>query len=358
MSYSSRFLASCLALTLCGSLFADTIENERDDQDRDIQALKEWVNTKRQVSLKEIGGDLSISGQVRTEFQNAWETINGESQRGHNSSKLLPTRGYDIEFNLMLDYRTDRTWASVLVEFDNDAGVFSGTKDKVALERAYWGVRFYECDDFSFDIEVGRRYIGNIFDSKIEFSSFFDGILLRYDHAIEKLGDFYIHPGVFLINDKKDQYGYVGEVGLLNIKGTGVYTKYSIIDWDTHHYHKKIINERFRFLISQLVLGYRFKIGCIEKMAVLYSAGLYNHNAKKIGLTDHQLANWGAYVGFSVGQLRKQWDWAFDINYQAVAAQAIPDFDVSGIGMGNAPRAGFYTKGIKPLDCGRTDPNG
>ena len=53
-----------------------------------------------------------------------------------------------------------------------------------------------------------------------------------------------------------------------------------------------------------------------------------------------------------MGQLRKQWDWAFDINYQVVAAQAFTDFDGSGIGLGNISKAGFYTTSIRGVDGG------
>ena len=49
-------------------------------------------------------------------------------------------------------------------------------------------------------------------------------------------------------------------------------------------------------------------------------------------------------AGFSVGELRKQWDWSLDVNYQWVQLQAIPDFDGSGIGRGNALKYGLYSK--------------
>ena len=81
-------------------------------------------------------------------------------------------------------------------------------------------------------------------------------------------------------------------------------------------------------------------------MIRFYSAGLYNHAAKRIAITNNTLSNYGAYFGLSIGQARKQGDWAVDMNYQIVGAQAIPDFDVSGIGKGNANSAGFYTVGI------------
>jgi hypothetical protein len=345
-------LAFCLALAAAASLGADTVLNDRNDEDRDIQALREWINTKRQVSLKELGGDLAISGEVRTEFQSTWETRNGESQRGARAFLLAPRSNYDIEATLMFDYRTDSTWAAVKLEFDNTAGIFNGTFNNLRLERAYWGVRLADTDDYSVDIEIGRRNMTAIFDSKIEFGSFFDGALVRYDRSFEKVGDFYIHPGALLVFNRRNQFAYVVEVGLLNIASTGLYAKYSIIDWHTRHYHKESINNRFRFLVSQGILGYRFKMQCLEKMGVFYMAGLVNHLAKRLKLTDKRRANWGAYIGLSLGQLRKQWDWAFDINYQAVSAQAIPDFDVSGIGIGNANRSGFYTQKITPIDGG------
>ncbi len=352
MKAINRILVSTSLLALSSAMYGDTIEAGRDIEDNDIRAMREWIETKRQISLKEIGGDLSLSGEIRTEFQNAWETRNGETQRGSNPVFELPSRGFDVEFNFMLDYRTDRTWASVKLEYDDDAGVFSGTLNKIALERAYWGARAFDCDDWTFDVEVGRRAMLTVFDSKVQFGSYFDGIFLRYDHAFEKVGDFYIHAGPFIINDRVDQFGYMGELGLLNIAGTGFYSKFSLIDWDTKEYSDDFVNNRFRFLISQMTAGYRFRMENIKKIGLFYSAFLWNFAAKKLEISDHKRANWAGYVGFSIGQLLKQWDWAFDINYQVVAAQSIPDFDVSGIGTGNADRSGFYTRQIRTLAGG------
>jgi len=347
-----RSLALFSVLGLTPILHAATIEIDRDIEDNDIRALKEWIDTKRQVSLKEIGGDLSLSGEVRTEFQNTWENRNNKRQRGPRPSDIAPQRGFDIEFNFMLDFRTERTWAAVKVEFDNDAGVFSGTLNKVALERCYWGARVLSCDTSTFDIEIGRRQIGAVFDSKVQFGSFFDGILFRYDRNYEVAGDFYVRIGPFIINDRRDHFGYVGEVGLLNIHGTGFYTKLSLIDWDTKHYEPRFVDHRFEFIVMQLTPGYRFKLRCWNKVGIVYSAFLWNFEAKELEVSNFKRANYAFYAGVSIGQLLKQWDWAFDINYQVVAAQAIPDFDVSGIGLGNANRSGFYTATMLPIDGG------
>lgn len=337
---------------LGSSAFGSTVETGRDLEEHDIRALKEWIETKRQVSLKEIGGDLSISGEVRTEFQSSWETRNGKSLRGSDPLAKLPANAFDVEFNLMLDYRTDRTWAAVKLEFDDDMGVFSGTLDSIALERAYFGVRIIDKDTVTFDFELGRRSMSTIFDSRVEFASFFDGLLLRYDEAFENVGDFYFRLGAFVINDRRNHFGYVGELGLLNIAGTGWYTKFSLVDWYTKHYPEDFITDRFRFVISQNILGYRFKMERKNKIGIVYSGFLWNWVARPRAVSDHKKAPWAFYLGVSLGQLLKQWDWAFDINYQIVSAQAIPDFDVSGIGLGNANRSGFYTQTIRTLDGG------
>ena len=41
-----------------------------------------------------------------------------------------------------------------------------------------------------------------------------------------------------------------------------------------------------------------------------------------------------------MGELKKKNDWSLDINYQVVQAQAVPDYDSVGIGLGNHGRFG------------------
>jgi len=334
-----RLLACSTAFLYCSPLFSA----DEEVQETDLRALREWINTKRQVTVKELGGALSISGEVRTEFQTTHETKNGTKQRGPQSPCGIPNQGFDVEVNLMLDYRMERSWAAIKLEFDNDAGALSGTTGKIKLEKAYFGVRVVNKDTVSFDMEFGRRRLATIFDSLVEFDSNFDGILFRYDQSFEGVGDFYVHTGPFVIDERKDQYGYVGEIGLLDIANTGLYTKYSLIDWNTKHFADKIQRRRFDFIVSQLLLGYKFIPKNWLKAVTVFVAGLYNHAAHRLSITDHKKANAAGYIGFYIGELKKRNDWAMQGSYQVVQAQAIPDFDVAGIGLGNACRNGFYT---------------
>jgi hypothetical protein len=350
-----RFFYLCATCFLSSSLslFASTIEDSEDIEQKDINAIREWINTKRLVTVRELGGALSISGEVRTEFQSTAEVLNGVRQRGRGGAvrfkdgNPFPTNSFDIEVNLMVDYRTDHSWGSIKLEFDNDAGIDSGTFDKLKLERAYWGVRFIDADTFSIDAELGRRRMSTIVDSKVQFNSFFDGIWFRYDQRYEPIGDLFLHAGVFVINENKNQFGYLGEFGILNVGGTGFYTKYSLVYWDTKDFRNEIQNRRFDFVVSQVIFGYKFLPSRLKKIVQIYLAGLWNSSARRLEITNHQRANWGTYFGFAIGELKKKGDWAFDINYQVIAAQCIPDFDVQGIGLGNAANRGFYTANIR-----------
>ena len=347
-----RFFYLFTTCFLSSSLYASTIDDSDDVEQKDVNAVREWINTKRQVTVRELGGALSVSGEVRTEFQSTAEVLDGIKQRGSGGAVIVdghhfPTNAFDIEVNLMLDYRTDYSWGSIKLEFDNDAGIDSGTLNKLKLERAYWGVRVLDGDTYDFDTELGRRRMSSMADSKIEFNNFFDGIWFKYDQSYDPVGDLYLHAGVFVINENKNQFGYLGEIGILNIGSTGLYTKYSLTDWNTKDLHDSLQNRRFDFVVSQLLFGYKFLPARLQKIVQIYLAGLWNSSARKLKIAHHKRANWGGYIGFSIGELKKKGDWAFDINYQVVAAQCVPDFDVQGIGLGNAANTGFYTKNVR-----------
>lgn len=290
------------------------------------------------------GGHIRVGGDVRFQFQATSETANGINQIGlQGQYPDIPARNFDVEFNLLLDYKAKNSWASVKIEFDNDAGASSGTVDSLALQRALLGVRLADEDWYNLDLEVGRLQMDYLFDSKIEFGSFFDGILFKYMASSARWGDPYFYGGPFVVNDVADHIGIVLEAGILSLFNTGLYAKYSFINWGMKGYSTKAQQLTYAFADSQLILGYEFIPKKIKKVTNIYLAGLINSRAKSVPQTNYRLANKAFYAGVSMGILQNPGDFAFDINYQYVEPQAIPDFDANGIGRNNTANSGLYT---------------
>jgi hypothetical protein len=358
----SRCLFYSTILYMNVPVLAQTADNS--PKRSDMEALQRWLNDKRMITVNELGGDLSLSGEARVEFQDINQTNNNIQQRGSGGATGKPRYAWDVEVNLMLDYRTDYTWASVKLEFDNDMGTTSGTGDRIRLEKAYLGGRLIAGDTFTWDAEIGRRLLYNVYDSKLEFSSRFDGVMLRFSKAYESIGNFYCNPSVFLINDKINHYGYVAELGCLQIAHCGLGMKYSVIDW-YKKFSNPIKDDYYHYAVQQFLMLYQFNPGWTGKRLVkFYGAALNNMIARNLVLpTLPQAAtselntppitvpkkgfgrqNWGWYAGIAVGQLKKQGDFAIEVDCQWVQAQAVPEFDANGIGRGNAAENGLYSR--------------
>lgn len=330
---------------------ADAGDVDYDDKkvEQDMEALRRWLNDKRLITVKELGGDLSLSGEVRTEFQNTHERQGGVKERGIR--KLKPAQTWDVEVNLMLDYRTDYTWATIKLEFDNDMGIRSGTVNKIRLEKAYLGGRLVAGDTFILDGEIGRRSL-NIFDSKLEFIALFDGTVFRFNKGFQSIGDFYFNLGGFLVDDVVNHYGGVAETGLLRIGNVGLNAKYSVINW-YKHLRDNINSKRFNFLIQQALLSYQFNPEWFGRRLIkFYGAALNNTIANDLLLpasaTDPTILNfgkqnWAWYIGVALSQAKKKGDFAIEIDYQWAQAQAVPDYDFAGIGRGNVAGVGLYS---------------
>ena len=248
---------------------------------------------------------------------------------------------------MQLDYRTERTWAQARLRFDNDAGTESGTTNRIKLDRAFYGGKIINASDYTVILQAGRWDLSLYFDSQIQFLSLMDGILFMYDHALDWFGDFYLHGGPFVVNENIDHFAYIGEIGILRIGRTGLYSKISFIDWDTkstssNDPKSELRNRRYRFRNWQFILGYKWTPSLLGKPVDYFVAYLVNTAAKRLPVTANKKANMAWYTGFRLGTVKKQWDWSFQFVYEWLQAQSVPGFDVLGVGHGNAARVGLY----------------
>jgi hypothetical protein len=396
-----------LSLTLCFMTqvvcFAADDDNEgygsiEQEQRRDFEALMNYVKTKRAISVAEKGGNLMISGNVRSEYYNIHTKTAGKHQRGVSTRKLYPnnllppyspsksrkgtpqthyaevdlqtkrkapypTNEFDIEANLICDYVAERGWGTIQLQFSNTAGIKeidrkpeisssrrmlygSGEVDNIALRKAYMGYNIWEQGTSRFDFEIGRRRLYDAFDSRIQFGSYYDGALLRMTSSVEGIADIVMKLSAFVIDDTVNHAGYVGEVGFLDILDTGLDLKYSLIDWNKTWKNRWGYEDPtgVRFCNSQFTMAYNLPPDLWFLKTQFYGAYLINTKAKGIPWTHGIKDNRGYYLGVRTGEVVRKGDYAFDLSYQAVGAQAVPERDISGYGRDNPRGVSFYNR--------------
>lgn len=340
---------------------------------RDYEAVQGYVNSKRSIPLQEKGCNLSISGDVR--FIYAWidEAINDRHLRGKGhfakqneftgrveftetgpppaSGIPFTHNNFDVELNLYFDYICDGAWGVAWLQFDNDGGIFhigksedsdqrlhgSGHCEDLCLKKAYMGYNLCADGCQRIDIELGRRPLYTIFDSRMQFQSNFDGLLLRYGHSLDHWGDFYWNCGAFVVDERADHYAYVTEVGVLNACCCDLDCKYSFIDWKSfmsgNTNRSGMENpEGVFFRVSQFSAAYRFVGDYLCLPIKIYGAFIWNHAAKEVFQTADTRRQYAWYVGCVIGEVCVEGDWALDCSYQHVQSQAISGADFGGSG--------------------------
>jgi hypothetical protein len=319
-----------------------------DDEDFvDPRVLRDFVESKGLIACRQKEGLLTIAGDVRARWLAAGEVLDGVKQRGTGTETAI--NRFKNEINLYLDYVAPRSWITTKLKFVTFSGVDGGSATRVDMERAFIGYDIYNYKDVDFYIEIGRSNLDYMFESKVEFSSIFDGIHLFYTQPWPCLGQFTIHGGPFIVDSFTNHYAWVLETYITDICKSGFSFKYSIVDWFRHaptlNYGNLpgagnilvVNNPRYRFVVSQWLLGYEKEIDFLKcKTLFLYGAYLHNWAARPRPQTLNKKLNNAWYIGFTLGKLCKACDWSIDINYQYVQAQAVPEFDLNGIGHGNA----------------------
>jgi hypothetical protein len=316
-------------------------------------------------------GDENLSKVKSSHLYEHYRNLRGGE---HVDSNGIPisVNDFDVEFNLKIKYTFKDAWAKAHLQFDNPAGIRgrnacfgafpvfnkegsdvvetiprdsrwalkgSGEGMFLTLKRAYLGYNIFADGKHRLDIEIGRQKLDDIFDSEIEFSARFDGVLLRFASAVEEIFDWYLTTGAFVIDERANHFGYVGEIGFLDIYETGIDIRYSFIDWKKRGMNRCFIENPLgtQFQNSQVTFTYTFsKEICGKEIPIeFYSGFLINHAARKTTFTRHRKKNLGWYAGVYIGNVDKKGDWALDIEYIGVQAQAVPEYDVGSVGRGN-----------------------
>jgi hypothetical protein len=396
MEIQMRFVKNLLLLALAVGLFStgsamaaqDGSRFDEELNERDFDALRDYLKRKRTVDIDDNEvSNLTISGDVRTEYRHLNESCRGDRLRGHDRvdvrGRPISRNDFDIEFNLRFDYICERSWAVAHVRYDNSAGVDdnghpcifpevdtkskesclnrarrclgdpegfhgSGNCGDLCLKKAYMGYTLCKTDDSRWDVELGRRgQLYNVFDSNVQFLSRLDGIYTRYSSTIKTDTNWYIQFAGFVVDERVNHFAWATEIGFLNIVDSGFDLKYSLIDWEKHGRNRCFAEDPkgFRFLNSQWTAVYHVNKDVLGRPAKLYAAFLCNHDARNLIINHHNHGkqNLAWYAGILVGEVKKEGDWAIELQYQVVQAQAVPDGDMGGIGRGNVLDESFTT---------------
>lgn len=360
--------------------------------------LRSFINSKRKMPVNEKGKLLKISGDVHSEWEYTTEKLNGKVLRIFDyqaaeaegddglvfvpgTSKVLGRYNSLVRFDLYVDWDYKKTWARSDIRVQSSVGVNdngespridpqgyhgSGDDGKLKLREAYVGYEIFKCGDDRFTVELGRRgNIYKVFNSELQFGSRLDGIIAKFTTTRGGLGNAYFQAAAFVIDQSVNHFGWVAEIGIDNIRDTGLDAKYSFIDWRKGGPNRYFVRTPLgmRFQVSQWSLNYTFAPKILGgKPVEIVGAFLMNHIPAKYTYVDGNdnplvslpyLAvkkrigkqNRGGYIGVQYRSIANEGDWLFKTVAAFCEAQCIPDEDVRNIGNGNGLDESFTAWG-------------
>ncbi|MFZ4100128.1 MAG: hypothetical protein ACOYKZ_07390 [Chlamydiia bacterium] len=340
--------------------------------------LQEWMADNFGVKLKNKGGQLQLAGLVTFEGAGVSETINGEQMYGPCGRCEKPSFPFRGGFSLSGNYKAKHSWAVWYLNYSNVLGIEPGESDGLSLDRAYLGYAFIDDGERRLELNVGRRFIGDIMSSSVQFASQLDGFDMRYADVLPKAGDGYVEALLFIVNLETNHWAWAAEAGLLDIGESGFYCQLSWIDWRNIFGATSFIDSedevvisfgdpRFQYANLQPQIGYNWEWSFwgLDQPFNLYAGASYNFAARSLTITncgdkpepgdfcgcpakciEVGREPWAAFVGLTVGDLGEPGNWLADIHYELVQAQAVPQFDVEGVGRGNCAHYDFYESGL------------
>ena len=258
--------------------------------------------------------NLFLKGDVRTKWKSEWGGTDNHS--------------FKAEANIGCDYNLSEAWVSVKMK----ASTSNGKESNIFLDKAFLGYQFYEGDRGDLSIEVGRNKMDAMYDSKLQYDSYFNGLHIVYHYSQPGMFDFTLHGGPHVVNSDRNHYGWVAEGVWAHLADSPFTLKYSFTDWNAPKMNKSSSmrwDENYFFTISQMTVAYEIH------NTTLYGAYLLNHQE------DHY--NDGFYLGFTTGKIRQKGDFEVDVNFQSCKSKVISPVDFKGI------RKGVQVKAVYAL---------
>lgn len=246
---------------------------------------------------------LECTGDIRAKWGTIWDS--------------QPTHKFKSEVNVALDYKKESAWLRAKAK----ASCVDFKDSSFLLQKALVGYHLFSNDEMIIDLEGGRNLQCDMFESKLQHDTHFNGLHLVYHFKVPGAINFTFNGGPHVIDSSRNRIGAVGCAHWRQIGNSPIDFKYTISHWGNH------ADQGQRYSISQFLVKYR--IG--DSWA--YAAYINNHRASS-------LAN-GVYFGYTLGSLKKAYDYSLDANVQYAKANAVPGWDFCGLMKGVQVKGAF-----------------
>lgn len=300
-----------------------------------VRQLQEWL--KQNVRPRFITpANFNMSFQVNSGWKYAHDMLGGVPQVGFGTGKASNSYNADLTIDYIYAYGRGRLVARTA--FRNAGGLFGGgTTNKLEVGRAYIAYNLTTHGPFICELNVGRRTFIKVYNSQMQFKGWIDGANVISSYIWEKVVDARFLGGIYISNQ---QGFWVTRGGLFNIAAIGLYFDYVFVHWGKTR-PLVVTNENklnnLAYNVSQFLLGWDYKPQWINKDLKLFVALISNHGATRNEISDYSKESLAGYVGAQYGNAKKQNDFSIQVMLQFCQLQAIPPWDMTGIGSGRAP---------------------
>ncbi len=324
-----KFLFLLVAFT--APLFSQLSPSYRMTKSYSARELQEWLKQNiRPRFVRE--AEFGLSGQMSSSWKSVHSQLGSQNQVGSAAGKA--SNQFKVGVTLDWNYSLGRGWIVTRTQFKNTAGLINGTANDFSLARAYFGYHFTTHGPFVCDLTVGRRTLTRIYNSQIQFSSKGDGATLITSYMLDNIADVRFTSGVYI--DMAKTF-WILRHGLYNIADLGFYADYTFVYWGNIRPKNNANSLDIKYNLSQFLLGWEYKPEWLKRDLKVFAAMVANHGATRNPLSNYRKENLAGYVGAQFGSAKKKKDFSLQGQLQFCRLQALPEWDVSGVGSPATP---------------------
>lgn len=327
---------SFLLLFFSVPLFAQLSPSLRQTTKYSVRELEDWLRSQSRPNYV-IPARYTIGGQISAKWKNIHETRGSQDQLGPGTGQS--NNQYSIDTEIQFAYFFRQAFGDTRLSFRNSGGTFSGSSNAIELNRAYIGYHFITQGPHTLDVNVGRRDTRKLYNSMLMFKTRADGITGFVNYIWKNIVEYQATMGLYTSNPGSF---WVARGRLFNIANLGFYFDYDYVWWAKNKPNRNTSNIQTKYGVSQFLVGWERKLSWLPSNLQFFAALLYNNRATRHPILKNQVLNVGGYAGAQYGTIKKKGDFSIQGQLQFCQLQAVPPWDMSGIGLGNTARSSFY----------------